>query len=105
MATKPKRNKATSPSRNKRGGGKSSQPVRTPTEAAATDSAGSQERTPRRGAAIRQGRPATPEEDRERQERRARERQEEIQAQKAARDARQPKGRAGHRHRAAARRG
>lgn len=102
MATKPKRNKATSPSRNKRGGGK---PVRTPVEAAATDSAGPQERTHRKGAAIRQGRPATPEEDRERQERRARERQEEIESQRATRAARQPKGRAGHRHRAAARRG
>jgi len=97
MADKPKRNKATAPSRNKRGG---RGPVRTPTEAAATDSAGPQERTPRRGAALRQGRPATAEESRERQERRARERQEEVEAQRAARFAREPQGRAGHRHRA-----
>lgn len=85
MAEKPKRNQATSPSRNKRGGGAS------PKKPTSSKGSSSKSEKPgpivRRGAARFQGRPLDTEESKARQDRRERDRAEEVKTQAAERKA------------------
>lgn len=104
MAEKPSRNKATSPSRTKRGGkstpkkkssGKRKAAVSTPTEDTPAERQGLPARAERQGSRRIHDRELTGAESKKRQEREAKRRENEVAAQKTAREERQPKGWAG----------
>lgn len=106
MATKPKRNKATSPPRNKKRGGKAApKKAVTPTEDAPSERKGMPQRAERQGTRRIHSRELTGAESKKRQEREASRRADEVAAQRTAREERQPKGWAGLRSNRGAQRG